>query len=102
MCVVGVTVTVGAAAGALTVKLTVIVRATSPPVPLTVTVAVYVPAANPALGRTVKVLFAPTAILALVVRSKVNELALVPESAIVSAPVATVPLLAIVTVCAAG
>jgi len=90
------------AEAAVTVKLRVVVREVSP-VPLTVTVAVYVPTARPVLGTTVNstVPFAAEMLASEVVDS-VNELAFVPESATVIAPVAIVPVLVTVSIRAVG
>ena len=96
---VGLTAILGAP---FTVKLTVIVREVML-APLTVSVAVYVPAANPAFGRTVNVRVPPlVVILANEVAESVKLLAFVPLSAAVIAPVAVAFPLVTVTVCAAG
>jgi hypothetical protein len=56
--------------------------------PDTVTVAVYVPAARPVLGTTVKVPVPPAAMLAIDVVDSVKLFVCVPDSAAVKAPVA--------------
>ena len=67
----------------LTVKLCAVIFA-----PLTVTVAVYVPAASPVLGRTVKLPGAPpTAILLIAVVDKVKLPGFAPDNAMVRLPV---------------
>ena len=95
---------VGGGGIGLTVKLTSKVFE-MPLAPLTVTVAVYVPVARLALGRTVNVLGAPFTAMLLNDNDDgdtVNALAPVPERAIVNAPVAMLPVLFTVIVCAAG
>jgi hypothetical protein len=65
--------------------------------PLTVTVAVCVPAASPVTGTTVKLVFPLTAMPLIDAALKLKEPLLVPESAIVNAPVAWFPVLFTVT-----
>jgi hypothetical protein len=84
-----------------TVKLTVKL-AEMPLSPLSVTLAVYIPTASPVTGTTVKVSFPPAAMLLIDAALKVKEPGLVPESAIVKAPVAWFPVLLTVMVWAVG
>jgi len=87
---------------ALTVKLTGMVCCAERPLPDTVTVALYAFAARLTLGWTVNV---PVPLAAMLFTDVVDSVKLpgsVPDSATVRAPVATVPVLVMVTVCAAG
>ena len=77
---------VGDGVGGITMKFTVKLSKMPLP-PLTVTVAVYVPAASPVLGRTVKLLFPLTAILLIAVVDRVKLPAFAPDRATVKFPV---------------